>query len=49
MEKIEKIKKNRWKKINEEPRINLASQKSPNITIKADKNPLWINIRSNAT
>ena len=36
-------------KINEVPRRNLVSQKSPNITIKADKNPLRTNIRSNAT
>ena len=34
---------------NEVLRINLASQKSPNITIKADTNPLRTNIRNIAT
>ena len=33
-------------KVNELPSIYLASQKSPNITIKADKNQLRTNIRS---
>ena len=36
-------------KINEVHRINLTSQKSPNITIKADKNPPRRNIRRNGT
>ena len=35
-------------KINEGLPINLASQKTHNIIIKADKNPLRTNIRSNA-
>ena len=29
--------------------MNLISQKSPNITTNADKNPLQANIRNNAT
>lgn len=31
------------------PRINLAFQKSPNITVKADENTIRANIQSNAT
>ena len=36
-------------KISEVPQINLAWQKSPKITIKADENPFQTNTRSNAT
>ena len=36
-------------KINVVPQVNLAFQNSPNISMKADKDPLRTNIRSNAT